>query len=295
MELHHVRYFLAVSETLNFTRAAETCSVTQPALSRAIQQLEQEVGGPLFRRERNLTHLTDLGQLLRPRFQQIMDTLGKAKLEARQVSRTARPLLTVGIMCTVGPTRFTALLADFGLKFPAVGLRILEGVPEDLTAKLEIGEIDMAVMASATGFPECFDVVPLYRERFVIACPVGHRLAKLDAVPLREVNGENYLLRINCEYRSAIADIIRERGCAINICYRSEREDWIQNMVAGGLGICFIPEFSAILPGLELRPVIEPEISREISIVTLRDRGLTPATTSFIRTVKDYPWPQGRL
>jgi LysR family transcriptional regulator, hydrogen peroxide-inducible genes activator len=61
MDIHHVRYFLAVCETRNFTRAAEKCNVTQPALSRAIQQLEDEVGGLLFRRERNLTHLTDLG------------------------------------------------------------------------------------------------------------------------------------------------------------------------------------------------------------------------------------------
>ena len=71
MDIHHIRYFLAVCETRNFTRAAEKCNVTQPALSRAVQQLEDEVGGLLFRRERNLTHITDLGALLRPRFQQV--------------------------------------------------------------------------------------------------------------------------------------------------------------------------------------------------------------------------------
>ena len=75
MDIHHIRYFLAVCETRNFTRAAEKCNVTQPALSRAIQQLEDEVGGRLFRRERNLTHVTDLGNLLRPRFQQVQDEL----------------------------------------------------------------------------------------------------------------------------------------------------------------------------------------------------------------------------
>src|SRR5213595_1369253 len=64
MDMHHLRYLLAVCDTLNFTRAAEKCNVTQPALSRAIQQLEEEVGGQLFRRERSLTHLTDLGMLM---------------------------------------------------------------------------------------------------------------------------------------------------------------------------------------------------------------------------------------
>ncbi len=84
MDIHHIRYFLAVCETRNFTRAAERCNVTQPALSRAIQQLEDEVGGLLFRRERNLTHITDLGALLRPRFQQIVDELSGVRQEASQ-------------------------------------------------------------------------------------------------------------------------------------------------------------------------------------------------------------------
>jgi LysR family hydrogen peroxide-inducible transcriptional activator len=295
MELHQIRYFLAVSETLNFTRAAEACSVTQPALSRAIQQLEQEIGGPLFRRERNLTHLTDLGLLMKPQLQRIMDTLGEVQREAKQHSQPAKLQLRVGIMCTVGPTRFTRLLSDFRMRCPEVGVRITEGIPANLTSKLERGEIDIAVMASATGFPESFLVRPLYRERFLVACPAGHRFTKMNAVRISDVNGENYLLRINCEYRNVIADLINQSGSAINVCYRSEREDWIQNMVAGGLGICFIPEFSALLPGLELRPVIEPELWREIGLVSVQERPLAPAVARFVREVGDYAWPESRF
>jgi LysR family transcriptional regulator, hydrogen peroxide-inducible genes activator len=292
MELHQIRYFLAVSETLNFTRAAEACSVTQPALSRAIQQLEQEIGGPLFRRERSLTHLTDLGKLMLPQLRRVIDTLGEVKREAGELSSPAKLQLTAGIMCTIGPTRFTALLSDFRMRCPAVGLRIIEGVPADLASRLEKGEVDIALMASATGFPEHFEVRPLYSERFLIACPAGHRFAKMTAVPIAEVNGENYLLRINCEYRNAIADLIKKCGSAIKICYRSEREDWIQNMVAGGLGICFIPEFSALFPGLELRPVIEPELWREVSLVSVRDRPMTQAASQFVKSVSAYRWPE---
>ena len=69
MEMHQVRYFLAVARVLNFTRAAEECHVAQPSLTRAIKQLEAELGGDLFRRERNLTHLTDLGQRMLPMLQ----------------------------------------------------------------------------------------------------------------------------------------------------------------------------------------------------------------------------------
>ena len=70
MEMHQVRYFLAVCELLNFTRAAERCNVSQPALTRAVKKLEDELGGPLFRRERNLTHLSDLGRMMKPHLEQ---------------------------------------------------------------------------------------------------------------------------------------------------------------------------------------------------------------------------------
>jgi Bacterial regulatory helix-turn-helix protein, lysR family len=76
MEMHQVRYFLAVAQELNFSRAAEKCNVSQPSLSRAMQQLEGELGGPLFRRERHLTHLTELGAMVRPH----LETLYEAAL-----------------------------------------------------------------------------------------------------------------------------------------------------------------------------------------------------------------------
>ena len=71
MEMHQVRYFLALCETLNFTRAAEICNVSQPALTRAVRKLEEELGGLLLRREHKLTHLTDFGRLVRPHLEQM--------------------------------------------------------------------------------------------------------------------------------------------------------------------------------------------------------------------------------
>src|ERR1700754_3787134 len=83
MEMHQIRYFLAVCSTLNFTRAAAQCDVTQPALTRAIQKLEEEMGGLLFRRERKLTHLTDLGNLVRPQLEAILKQSEQARTTAQ--------------------------------------------------------------------------------------------------------------------------------------------------------------------------------------------------------------------
>ena len=82
MEIHEVRYFLAVCDTLNFTKAAEQCNVTQPALTRAIQKLEGELGGLLFSRERGNTHLTELGRLMQPHLEEVMARTAAAKEQA---------------------------------------------------------------------------------------------------------------------------------------------------------------------------------------------------------------------
>ena len=87
--------------------------------------------------------------------------------------------------------------------------------------------------------------------------------------------------------------LCEERGVTTLQSYSSEREDWIQNMVAGGLGICFIPEYSAVIPGLQVRPVAEPEVSREVCLVTVAGRRFSPAVLTFVNAVKSYGWAEG--
>src|SRR2546423_1286576 len=101
MEMHQVRYFLAVCETLNFTRAAEICNITQPALTRAIQRLEEGLGGLLLRREHNLTHLTDFGRLIRPHLEQLMADAEAATTTAKQFLRLENAPISLGVMCTI--------------------------------------------------------------------------------------------------------------------------------------------------------------------------------------------------
>jgi LysR family transcriptional regulator, hydrogen peroxide-inducible genes activator len=291
MEMHQIRYFLALCDTLNFTRAAEQCNVTQPALSRAVQALEEEVGAPLFRRERSLTHLTDLGRLLRPHLTEILQETEAVKTTARSFLKLDNAGLNVGIMCTIGPLQFMGFLAKFRLDQPGIELSMREAPAQTLADLLQSGAIDVAVMAQPEALPERFDVHSLYKEGFVVAFPPGHRFAQLNAVPLKEVNGENYLRRLNCEYRNQIGDTCRANGFSLKVVYASEREDWIQTMVLAGLGLCFMPEYSVAVPGLMSRPVIDPRIEREISLVTVAGRRFSPAAAKFVAAVRAHQWP----
>ena len=291
MEMHQIRYFLAVCETLNFTRAAEHCNVTQPALTRAIQKLEDELGGLLFRRERHLTHLTDLGRLMRPQLEQIWQQTEAVKTTAKSFLKLEDAALNLGLMCTIGPLRGIGFLNEFQHAHPGIGVTLLEGVPSKLSELLHEGSLDVAVMAQPGPFDERFDVYPLYREHFVIAFPPGHRFEAQNAIRFKDVRDETYLRRISCEYRDHLGEIGRSLGVSVKVAFRSEREDWIQTMVMAGMGICFMPEYSTVVPGLQTRRVVDPEVVREVALVTVAGRRFSPAVAAFVRAIKAYPWP----
>jgi LysR family transcriptional regulator, hydrogen peroxide-inducible genes activator len=295
MDIHHIRYFLALCETLNFTQAAERCHVAQPALSRAIQQLEEEVGGALIHRERNGNSLTELGLLMKPRFQNVIGEIGQAKQQASRFLTLEKANLNIGILCTVGPTRFAALLVHFSRIFPGITVQVFEGAPDQLNNRLKANEIDLALSASPNGFPEELAVETLYQERFVVAFSHGHRFASMNAVPVAAVDGENYLRRLNCEYYDQLSDLVDNSAARVQECFTSEREDWIQNMVAGGLGICFLPEFSALIPGIQTRPLLDPEVWRDICLVTRKGQRRTAAAEQFLTTLREYPYPTGQF
>jgi LysR family hydrogen peroxide-inducible transcriptional activator len=290
--MHQIRYFLAVSENLNFTRAAEACNVTQPALTRAVQKLEEELGGLLLRRERNHIRLTEFGQAMRPHLENILSNTESATTTAKSFLTLEGAPLRLGVMCTVGPLRCIGLMARFNQEHPGVSVSLKEGVPAELAEMLQQGELDLAIMAGPQGFADRFKVEPLYRERFVVAFPPGHRFQQQEAVRTIDCGGESYLMRINCEYATCWDDFLAEHKVDLKEVYRSEREDWIQSMVMAGLGICFLPEFTSVLPGLSTRPLIEPEVFREVAMVTVPGRRYSPAVAAFVKTLKRHRWQE---
>jgi LysR family transcriptional regulator, hydrogen peroxide-inducible genes activator len=291
MEMHQIRYFLAVCDTLNFTRAAERSHVTQPALTRAIQKLEEEVGGQLFRRERSATHLTHLGQLVRPHLEQVLADSEAAMTTAKSFLSVDNASLRLGVMCTIGPMRFVGFLAHFGQTHPKLVITVSEGVPDELCKQLQAEEVEVAIASHPHGFSDRFHATLLYRERYVVAFPAGHRFESRPSVPVTQLAGESYLSRLNCEYYDFLGDVCRQRDVPLKDAYRSEQEDWIQSMVLAGMGITFVPEFLPVLPGIQTRPIAEPEVTREVVLLTVAGRPFTPALASFHQAIRRYDWP----
>ena len=290
MELYQIRYFLSVCETLNFTRAAEKCNVSQPALTRAIQKLEDEMGGPLFRRERNLTHLTDLGRLMRPRLEKVLGDTEAAKLTALEFNTLEKAPLNLGVMCTIGPGRLIGLFSRVQHELPGLDINLHEATAEMLVQKLTEGELDVGFLGMPTELPERFDRRRLYRERFVVAFPPGHRFGQMHSFRLYDIEGEPYLSRKSCEFAVHFRAVLAEKGITLKYRYRTEREDWIQSMILAGMGCAFMPEYLPMFQGLPTRVIAEPEVTRDVELVTVSGRRFSPAVRAFVDLVMAYEW-----
>lgn len=163
MEMHQIRYFLAVSRTLNFTRAAEECSVSQPSLTRAIQTLEAELGGELFKRERGLTHLTDLGVKMAPLVQQCFDSAVAAKSLANSLKSGAVTPLKLALSSSTNIAILLPQLIELSRNFAGMELKFFRGAAAELADQLKRGGADLGVAGPLTGEWERFTDGPCSR------------------------------------------------------------------------------------------------------------------------------------
>ena len=289
MELHQIRYFLSAAETLNFTRAAEQLHVSQPALTTAVRKLEEELGAPLFHREGKRVLLSELGQIMRPHLAQALERMESAREAATNFRLLNKAPLKVGAMTTIGPQRLTHFLAAFQREHPGVELGVHEGLAPQLGARLDSGELDLALLSVECGL-EGYRFEPLYVERYVVIAPPGHRFQQQNAVTLADLAGEAYVDRLACELRERVMAVCGERAIELYATFRSEREDWIQGMVAAGMGFAFMPEYSVTQAGLLTRPLVEPEVARTVALAHMPGRPFTPPAAAFARMARAYPW-----
>ena len=295
MEMQQVRYFLAVARILNFTRAAEQCNVSQPALTRQIQLLEAELGGQLFHRERQNTHLSELGKLMLPYFETIQTQTDAVRAQAQACRRLEGVTLQIGVMCTIGPTILSDFVVAFRTSNPNVELHVRDLSLEAVQAELTEGRLDLALLATPEPLEFRFHGLPLFEERFVVALSPGHPLAEKNILSCRDLHDQAYVNRANCEYYDHIGDEFQKIGVKTRKVFASERDDWVQGMIKAGLGFGLFPEFCLTDPGLVMRRLVEPEFVRTIQLATVRGRPHSPAVGAFVRQARGFRWPQTEL
>lgn len=291
MEMSQIRYVLAAAKTLNFTKAAVNCNVSQPALTKAIKTLEAQLGAPLFHREGKRVLLSEFGQSMLPHLRQIMAEAEAAQTLADNFRLLNEVPVRVGVMSTLGHVRLSRFLAKYQNDYSGVEVTVSEASVFELKGRLEEGDLDVAILNPLDGLGETFSVTDLYQERYVVIFPPGHALSELNAIKLSDLSGQPYVDRLACEMREMVMEVCQDMDVDLYARFRSEREDWIQAMVLARIGFAFMPEYSVTLPELLQRPLVEPQVTRTISLVSVPGRPFSPAVSAFVRSAQSFDWP----
>src|SRR5215468_6859758 len=204
MEMHQVRYFLAVARTLNFTRAADECNVTQPSLTRAIKQLEAELGGDLFRRERPAAQLTELGQRMHPLLKQCYEAAAGARSLASSFKSGEIGALRVALAHSIDLALLIPHLNQIKRQFNRLEFRFLRGSGREVGEFLKKGEAELGIAAEIVEAWERLDVWPLFTEDFELVVSKAHRLAARSTIEFDDLRPEQLLSRTYCEHGKRI-------------------------------------------------------------------------------------------
>jgi LysR family transcriptional regulator, hydrogen peroxide-inducible genes activator len=288
MELYQIRYVLAVAETRNFTRAAERVFVSQPALTKAIQRLEETLGGRLFERSRVPLALTAFGEGLMPHFERIQAEAAQARLLSRTLADQRRQQVRLGVMCSIHlPSVLPGLARCMD---DALGLRFRDGSQEALCDALDRGEADLALLSAPEPLPRRFEAHPLYDEDFVLAIGEDHRFFGREQVAAAELDREHYCERLGCEFTSHIERLLQQRGVQMQTVQQTLREDWIQAFVRAGLGVSFMPRSLARAAALPFVHVQSLPIVRQVQLVRNAEATPTAAEQAVLQAMTGHAW-----
>src|SRR5450432_63997 len=283
MEVHQLRYFCAVAETGNFTRAAEREQVAQPSLSQQIMKLEEELAVRLFDRLGRSVRLTDMGQMFLPRARAILNEMRTAKEEVAQRQSSVSGPVSVGVIPTIAPYFMPTRIASFSRKYPEAHMTVVEDVTVRLMDRLRGGLLDLTIMAlPARGHD--LEVFPLRTERLFAILPKGHRLAKKRSLVMKDLKEEPFLLlRDDHCFRETSIEICKRARIMPQVIFESGQFSSILGMVSAGLGVSIVPEMA-----LEQRAdctfvlIAVEKASRTIGAATLKGHFMNRVQKAFL-------------
>jgi LysR family hydrogen peroxide-inducible transcriptional activator len=239
MDLDQLRYFLQIAERQSFTRAAEDLAISQPALSRSIQKLEEELGQPVFERKARSVSMTDAGILLQGRAQQVLSILENTKAEITDDGQSGR--LRVGAIPTIAPYFLPDLLRTFSREFPNVTLIVQELTTAALIHSLTHGEIDLAILALPVPVKH-LEVEALFDEELLLVLPPDHELVAKKTIQLRDVEPFPFVLLDEAHCLSDnIASFCHQRSFHPVAVERTSQLAMVQELVSLSHGISMIP------------------------------------------------------
>jgi DNA-binding transcriptional LysR family regulator len=290
MELHQIRYFLALSDLLNFTAAADSCNVSQPALSRAISRLEEELGGLLFRRERKLTHMTDFGRAVMPALRECYEANLTAKELARAYHKEGQATLRIALSRAFDIEPLSPLLVELERAFPRIEINLFRGSPREITDRLRNGEAEIAIAGELTEDWERIESRKLYEQNFGLLIHKSHRLASEQLVEIRQLAEERLLGCTDCQIAAALRSRLAEVGVNRVLGYEVDGLDDMRSLVASNLGVGVWPVGHSHAAELLVSHVSDFPMSRWMQVYSVFGRQHSCAARTLVGLLRAKDW-----
>lgn len=277
MELRQLRYFVAVAEELNFTRAAVRLHITQPPLSVQIQQLEAEIGAALLIREGRGVALTEAGRVFLEQARQSLVHANRGVTLARQAADGEIGHLSIGHN---GPAELLILpqiVPLFTKKWPNIQLSFqIPGTPK-IVEKIRQGDLDLGFVWQPIPTDD-FDVQDLMQIPFVVVVPANHRLAYVETVSIMDLSKEPLLLYSrtqDVEFFHQVEQLFLHAGAIMNVVYEFETLLSIINFVAMGRGCSLLPDYTLLerMDGIVRKPMRPPNIVKTMALIKKKGSG----------------------
>lgn len=290
MEMHQVRYFLAVTRTLNFTRAADECNVTQPSLTRAIKQLEAELGGDLFRRERPAAQLTELGLRMQPLLKQCYDAAVGARSLASSFKSGEVGTLRIAITEAVDLSIVIPYLDQLKRLFNRLEFKILRGTNKQVAEYLKKGEAELGIAAEISEDWDRLDSWPLFTEGFQLLISENHPLADRDNLEFEDLKTQQLLSRGYCEHADRLNASLRSFDIDVDHSHEVSSERDLIKLLEADIGVAVAPR-SALVPNTLRRAAINGlDLQRTVQLFGVAGRERTAVATAVMKMLRGADW-----
>jgi DNA-binding transcriptional LysR family regulator len=290
MEMHQVRYFLAAAAELNFTKAAERCNVTQPSLTRAIKQLEDELGGDLFRRERPQAQLTELGQRMHPLLKQCYDSALSARSLASAIKSGEVGTLRLALSHTIDLQLVTGPLAELNRLFNCLELKLLRGTAAEVVELLKSGQAELAIAGEVGEGWERLDRWPLFTEDFSLMLNAKHPLASRSTIDVGDLQQQRWLRRVYCEEAERTASLIRNHHLDPDGGHDLTSEPDLITLLESDFGVAFVPRSISCPRTVKRAPVNGIELRRTVYLYGVAGRQRTAVASAVLKRLRAADW-----
>ena len=292
MEMNQIRYAVMVARELHFTRAAVACNVSQPALTKAIQKLEDELGGPLFFRERERTRLTELGRLVLPSLARALAAATEARQQADAFRQRETSPLRIGLELSVPAPLLTPSLNALLRHSADIEVSLQQDAQTRICDGMLAGDLDLGVMVACDPANDRLHQWPLFEERYFVACLPEHRFRGLDHIPLWGLAEECLLVARDpaCPMRRAIDALFGRHGLRPRREFRVATYEQMSEMALAGIGVFVAAERTPLPAPLIRRPIMPDPGERRILIAVPAGRPLGPTPGLFLKLMRARSW-----